>query len=80
MLEETADTALIPSRWKVGGVFHQVRQEGGFALILGYQLYPWTHGDLAKRVREQLGLPVDTPRVLHDGTMDRFFNWHEKNV
>ena len=23
MLEETADTALIPARWKVGGVFHR---------------------------------------------------------
>lgn len=59
---------MFPGNW-----IHEVRQEGGFALILGYQLYPWTHSDLAKRVREQLGLPVDTPRALHDGYDDPFF-------
>ena len=66
---------MFPRNW-----IQEVRQEGGFALILGHQLYPWTHSDLAKRVREQLGLPVDTPRALYDGTMTRFLNWHEKNV
>jgi hypothetical protein len=31
---------------------------------LKYQLYPPVLEDLAKRIREELGLPVDTPRVL----------------
>jgi hypothetical protein len=48
-------------------------------MILKYQLYPWTHVDLAKRVASELGLPVDAPRALSDGTMDRFMNWHEKS-
>ena len=66
---------MFPAEW-----IEELRQQGGFSLILKYQLYPWTHKDLADRVREQLGLPVDAPRALYDGTMKRFLAWHEKNV
>jgi hypothetical protein len=45
--------------------------------ILKYQLYPWAHRDLARRVRAELGLPVDAPRALEEGTMMRFLRWHE---
>lgn len=51
---------------------------GGFALILKYQLYPWAHRELAKTVRSELGLPVDAPRRLNEGTMKRFLSWHER--
>jgi len=50
---------------------------GGFALIFKYQLYPWAHRELAKTVQKELGLPVDSPRSLSDGTMARFLRWHE---
>jgi hypothetical protein len=53
---------------------------GGFALILKYQLYPWTHKELAKKVAERLGLPVDAPRQLEEGTMLRFMRWHERHL
>ena len=66
---------MFPAHW-----MEEVRQEGGFVLILKYQLYPWTHKDLAKRVKEQLDLPVDAPRTLYDVTMKRFLTWHEKNL
>jgi hypothetical protein len=56
----------------------QIKTPPGFALILKYQLYPLAHKDLAKRVREELGLPVDSPRALADGTMARFVDWHAK--
>lgn len=52
----------------------------GFALILKYQLYPWSYRELAGRVRGELGLSVDTPRDLAEGTMDRFTNWHERQI
>ena len=51
---------------------------GGFALILKYQLYPWAHRDLARTVRSELGLPVDAPRRLNEGTMKRFLSWHDR--
>jgi hypothetical protein len=66
---------MLPRTW-----INELRLQGGFSLILQYQLYPWTHHDLAKRVREELGLPVDTPRHLAEGTMNRFLKWHLKNL
>ena len=44
-------------------------------MIMGYQFYPWTHTDLAREIRTELGLPVDTPRRIEDGTMQRFERW-----
>lgn len=66
---------MIPTHW-----IDELRRKGGFALILKYQLYPWSLKDLAKRIVEQLELPVDTPRRLEDGTMERFTKWHQKRV
>lgn len=64
---------MLPKSW-----VKEVIDAGGFALILKYQLYPWAHRELAKRVREELGLPVDAPRALEDGTMERFVRWHRR--
>lgn len=66
---------MLPKSW-----IYEVKNAGGFVLVLRWQLYPWTHRDLARAVHEQLGLPVDSPRALQDGTMQRFLRWHEKNV
>jgi hypothetical protein len=63
---------MLPKSW-----IHELNNAGGFALILKYQLYPWAHRDLARRVRAELGLPVDAPRALEEGTMMRFLRWHE---
>ena len=57
----------------------KIRQAGGFSLIIKYQLYPHGYRDLAKRVREQLKLPVDCPRAIEEGTIKRFLDWHIKN-
>lgn len=66
---------MLPKTW-----INEINQAGGFALILKYQLYPWAHRDLAKRVREEFGLPVDSPRRLQVGTMQRFVGWHERQL
>lgn len=50
-------------------------QAGGYAMIMRYQFYPWTHHDLANEIREKLGLPVDTPKKIELGTMQRFEHW-----
>jgi hypothetical protein len=44
-------------------------------MIMGYQFYPWTHKAIADRIREELGLPVDTPKRIEQGTMARFEKW-----
>jgi hypothetical protein len=55
-------------------------KRGGFALILEYQLYPLSHKSFADEVRTRLQLPVDAPRALYDGTMQRFVSWHERQL
>lgn len=66
---------MLPKVW-----INELWRQGGFALILKHQLYPMAHKDLAKRVAAELGLPVDAPRALPDGTMARFVAWHEKSL
>lgn len=66
---------MLPKTW-----IEELRRAGGFALILGHQLYPWSHRDLALRIRQELGLPVDSPRSLAEGTMQRFLRWHERQL
>jgi len=46
-------------------------------MILKYQLYPWPYLEFAKEVARELQLPVDAPRALYDGTMNRFLDWHK---
>ncbi len=56
----------------------EVRQGGGFTLVFKYQLYPHGCEEVARRVREQLGLSVDCPRAIEEGTVRRFLRWHLK--
>jgi hypothetical protein len=66
---------MLPKAW-----IRDIVQAGGYAMILKYQLYPISHKELAKRVAKELGLPVDAPKALADGTMVRFVRWHEQNT
>ena len=65
----------MPKTW-----IQELQLKGGFALIIKYQLYPWTHKKLARKVARELEIPVDSPRVLKEITMKRFINWHKKQV
>jgi hypothetical protein len=64
---------MLPKSWMT-----ELIGAGGYGMIMKYQLYPWTHKVLAKRVAEELTLPVDAPRALHEVTMNRFLEWHKK--
>ena len=44
-------------------------------MVMGYQFYPWTYAGLAGELREKLRLPVDTPRRIEEGTMQRCEKW-----
>jgi len=62
-------------RWLPKTWISALAASGGYAMVMKYQFYPWTHQDLAGRVREKLRLPVDTPKKIEDGTMNRFEHW-----
>ena len=66
---------MLPKTW-----IKEVVDAGGFALIMKWQLYPYTHKDLARRVKLELGLPVDAPKALELGTVVRFERWHRDSL
>jgi hypothetical protein len=66
---------MLPRTWA-----NTVIRAGGYAMIMKYQFYPWLAEDLAQTVRTELELPVDTPKALYDGTMDRFERWHIRQI
>lgn len=55
----------------------EVIDKGGFVLVLKYQLYPLSHKELAKTISEKLQLPVDAPKAIQNGTIQRFLQWHK---
>jgi hypothetical protein len=59
----------LPRTW-IDALYHA----GGYAMIMQYQ----THADLAQEIRGKLGLPVDTPKRIEAGTMQRFEKWVEQ--
>jgi hypothetical protein len=59
---------------------YRVRRAGGFSLLFGNQHYPLMSDDLARRVRETLGLPVLSIRELPDTTLSRFEDWHVRQL
>ncbi len=57
---------------------HKVIKRGGYAMIFEVQVYPFGQDGLVRRIRNILGLPVDCPRAIPEGIIDRFMRWHEK--
>jgi len=55
-----------------------VRQVGGFTLVFEHQLYPFGQGEFAREVRERLGMKVDCPSAIEDGTIERLSKWAKK--
>jgi hypothetical protein len=51
---------------------------GGYGLIFGFQLYPFGQEAFAREVSAALGLPVDCPRRIAEGTVQRFLRWHRR--
>jgi hypothetical protein len=57
---------------------YMIIDKGGYAMIFGSQIYELSQSKLVKRLREELGLPVDCPKAIPDGILERFVNWHER--
>lgn len=66
---------MMPSSW-----MYELSEHGGVWLIMGYQMYPISHKTFADKVNKELGLPVDAPRALKDGTMQRFMKQHDRKL
>jgi hypothetical protein len=59
---------------------NEVYKAGGFCLLLENQHYPLMSDGLMKRVRQELDLPVAIIRALPDTAMNRFEEFHVRQV
>jgi len=71
---------LFVARFMPRTYMNDVVAAGGFSLLMKYQFYPFAHRAFARTIRESLGLPVDCPDRLLDGTLHRFLSWHTRNL
>ena len=53
---------------------------GGVAIIFEAQIYPFGKEDLVKRIKDTLELPVDSPKAIPSGIIDRFMNLHKRSI
>jgi hypothetical protein len=56
--------------------FYDVTSKGGYVLVTQNQNYPLLAGDLARRVRKTLSLPVAVIQRLPDSALARFEKFH----
>lgn len=80
MCEHMGIRPLFVARMMPRSYIEDVRQAGGFSLILRNQNYPLMTEELAQRVRTELGFPAYVIRELPDTTMQRFEKWHESTL
>jgi hypothetical protein len=66
---------MMPKTW-----INETQGMGGYCLIMKWQLYPWGHKELARRVEVELGLPVRCVSEVEQGLMERLLTWHKKHV
>jgi hypothetical protein len=52
----------------------------GFGWLMGYQFYPFGEAEFARKVQTVLGIKVDTPRALAEGTIVRLSKWLERQL
>lgn len=76
MCEHLELTPLFIVRMAPKSYIEQVRQAGGYTLLVEWQLYPFGAMELAQHVRGELLLPADCPARIADGTVQRFLKWH----
>lgn len=73
-------TPLFIMRWAPKSYMWEIHQRVGFGLLYEKQIYPFGQKALVKEIEEELGLPVDSPRAIPEGILERFDKWHRKRV
>lgn len=58
----------------------EIIQRGGYVMIFETQIYPFGQKELVEKIKEVLGLPVDCPRAIPEGIIDRFMKWHKRSA
>jgi len=78
MCEHLRVKPLFIMRWSPKTYNKMIIDKRGFALIFGSQIYELSQANIVERLKAELGLPVDCPKAIPDGILERFVKWHEK--
>ena len=78
MCEHLQLKPLFIMRWSPKTYNKMIIEKGGFALIFKSQIYEMSQKTLVERLKAELDLPVDCPKAIPDGIMERFARWHER--
>ena len=65
-------------RWSPKTYNKMIIDKGGYAMIFEKQIYELNQAKLVERLKAELGLPVDCPKAIPDGILERFLKWHER--
>ncbi len=68
---------LFVMRWAAKSYVFKIKEAGGYGFLFGKQLYPFGQEGLMKKVAA-LGLPVDSPKRIPEGMIERFLRWHKR--
>jgi hypothetical protein len=71
---------LLIMRYAPKSYIRNINDCGGFALLFGAQIYDLSQEDLAGKIRDILGMPAVCPRSISEGIIDRFENWHKRQM
>jgi len=59
---------------------NMVNKKGGYTLVFVTQIYPYGSGALVAEIEKTLRLPVICPKAIPEGMIERFKNWHKKQL
>jgi hypothetical protein len=71
---------LFIARWMPKSYVYELFKRGGFALLMKFQFYPFGSESFAAIIRERIALPVDCPKRLEDGTLNRLLRYHNRVI
>lgn len=61
-------------------IYERIYKRGGYAMIFEYKIFTLDQKKLVKKIKKHKSLPVDCPRAIPDGIIERFIKWHGKNM
>jgi hypothetical protein len=65
-------------RWAPKSYIYEVYTQGGFCLLLEFQLYPLAYNDRADKIIQSLNLPIMVAPEIRSDAQIRFANWVNK--
>lgn len=80
MCRELRLKPLFIMRYAPKSYIKEVYENGGFSLLYEMKIFDISQKRLVEDIRRLLELPVDCPKAIGEGTINRFVKWHDNYV